>query len=308
MTDSGYLLVIARPAQRSRQHRWHEWLRKKLAKTQWSVHWFWTGPEFTADLQELQHQLQSAEQVLATGGDGTLHLAVNVVAGTQVPLGYLPAGSGNDFARYWLRGLKREQLLAVALYGPLYALDLGTVELAGPPGSLRYFVNSAGAGLDGALVREQQKVGKWGGQWDYSWRALKLLWQFQAGPLGLKAPSPKLRALGERAMLLLNLANNPYFGGGMFIAPHARGTNGQLAWTLVEQGSGWQKLRAFPTVYWGGHTRSSLVHTGQLRELTVTAPGWWLQADGEIVGQTPARFGIRPQAICVRLPSPAVSA
>src|SRR5437762_12450381 len=97
-----------------------------------------------------------ATALVAVGGDGTVHLALQAVAGTQVPFGIVPAGTGNDIAANLglaAGALDAAEALAYALrIDQTRALDLGRVGLAG--GEVRWFAGVLGAGFD-AIVNER---------------------------------------------------------------------------------------------------------------------------------------------------------
>ena len=93
--------------------------------------------------RELRAQIQAAGPgvtVVACGGDGTVHLAVNASAGIDSTLAVVPMGTGNDFARHL--GLRGHNAGVAALRaGVVRELDLGRIELQ--DGTVRYFAGIA---------------------------------------------------------------------------------------------------------------------------------------------------------------------
>jgi len=98
---------------------------------------------------------QGADLVLACGGDGTVRAVLTVLAGTDVPLGILPAGTGNLLARNL--GLPLDDLakaVEVALNGTDRTLDVGRLEPNAPDGRHERFAVMAGVGVDAAIMRD----------------------------------------------------------------------------------------------------------------------------------------------------------
>ncbi|MBS3949386.1 MAG: diacylglycerol kinase family lipid kinase, partial [Peptococcaceae bacterium] len=92
--------------------------------------------------------------VISMGGDGTLSEVVNGLAGTTCVLGFIPAGSGNDFGRtFGLRSGDVEQACAVIIQEDVREIDLGYTEG-------KYFLNVAGAGFDAEVGHMANVWGK----------------------------------------------------------------------------------------------------------------------------------------------------
>ncbi|MCL5255195.1 MAG: diacylglycerol kinase family lipid kinase [Gammaproteobacteria bacterium] len=241
------------------------------------------------------------ERVVVLGGDGTLHQAVNALAGSQLPVGYMPCGTGNDFARAWFKAtvnsksLNDQFWLEQALNAPIQTIDLGQV------GS-RYFVNVAGVGFDAEIV---QRLGSKKYVWprlSYLACALLSLLSYREKPLHFRGTQQKLLALGQRKTLLLTAANSNYFGAGMHIAPHAVTNDGYLAYCLIEAMPLWRKLLSLPKLYQGRHLNLKQVHSGQFSALEITTPDLPVEADGEWIGTTPIRIRTIPAAFQLRRP------
>ncbi|MFU8783793.1 diacylglycerol/lipid kinase family protein [Aliidiomarina sp.] len=158
-------------------------------------------------------------------------------------------------------------------------------------------------GFDGALV---QKLGTRKFIWpklSYVLAALQSLFSYRAQSFELQATNQKLLAIGQRPAFLFTLANSQYFGAGMHIAPHAKISDGKLAYCLIERCGNFTKLNVFRRVFAGTHGEHGKVHCGQLSAVSVCAQGLPVQADGEWVGETPMIFRTIPAAISIRKPS-----
>jgi diacylglycerol kinase (ATP) len=89
------------------------------------------------------------------------------------------------------------------------------------------------------------------------------------------------------------VANGPYYGGGMCIAPGARVDDGRLDLCMVGEVSRWELVRQFPRVYRGTHVAHAAVVTASGRRIEVLAnEGREIFADGEYVGAAPATIEV----------------
>lgn len=292
------VLVLVNPVANSKREKMLQQLLQTLSSRNVAYQYLETFANVEQTTAALAALPPNFNQVVVLGGDGTLHQAVNLFAGTQIPIGYIASGTGNDFARGWFgeRRLSASEWIEQALYAPSIRVDLGQA------GS-RYFINVAGVGFDGALVR---KLGARKFIWpklSYALAALQSLFGYRAQTFDLQASNQKLLAIGQRPAFLFTLANSQYFGAGMQIAPHAKMNDGKLAYCFIERCGNFTKLNIFRRVFAGTHGEHAKVHCGQLNAVTVCAQGLPVQADGEWVGETPMIFRTIPAAISIRKPS-----
>jgi diacylglycerol kinase (ATP) len=182
------------------------------------------------------------ERLLVVGGDGTMHHAVQGLAGTATALGVIPMGTGNDLALALGTPRNLEEAVRHALTAPVRRIDLIR---AGDTCCVGY----AGAGFDSEVTRRANQV-RWGrGRWIYPWSALRTLVSF-------KPPLAKVTWDGgtfEGRVMFVDATNLPSYGGGMLIAPSARIDDGQLELLIVREVSRLTFLSVFPKVYKGNH-------------------------------------------------------
>jgi diacylglycerol kinase (ATP) len=162
-----------------------------------------------------------ATTIVVVGGDGTTANVANAIlnSGRDVRLGVSPAGTGNDFAK--TLGTAKASLRSVAeaavTEGDARA-DVGRIED-------RFFLNCVGFGFDVAVL---EKIGSnsWlRGNSVYLVTALQQLFSFQGSELSLKSAASDRKS--ERLMILV-IANSPWFGGMFRIAPDASVADGML--------------------------------------------------------------------------------
>ncbi|HZG57001.1 diacylglycerol kinase family protein [Paenibacillus sp.] len=239
--------------------------------------------------------------IVAVGGDGTVHEVVAGLLGSNVPLGHIPAGSGNDFARCLRLPAGPSEAVDALIAGHTVAIDVGRAN--GRP-----FVNSFGAGFDGEVGRIANRA-----QWKRSMNAL--------GLGALAYPFAVLAALGAyrparvgievdgvprefEGVWLAVAANMPAFGGGMRICPEASPTDGALDVCVVHGLSRWRLLRYFPRLYRGTHLDLPYVTMLRGREVRVRSDRrLYGQADGEGADAGDATISVAPAGLRVVVPA-----
>ncbi|GAC1329705.1 MAG: YegS/Rv2252/BmrU family lipid kinase [Mycobacteriales bacterium] len=238
---------------------------------------------------------QGLTGLVAVGGDGTVNLALQAVAGTPTPLGIVPAGTGNDFASALGLSAKRpEAAIAAIVAGAVRTVD---AVRAGE----RWWDCVMGAGFDSA-VNERANGMRWPrGPMRYNLAILAELGVFtpKAFTLTLDGVRHDLEAM------MVAVANAPAYGGGLRVAPDARLDDGLLDVVVVAPMSKPTFLRLLPRVRTGGHIghRSVSVHRAGVVELA--GEGQTAYADGERLAALPVRAQCVPGALRVFAPDPA---
>jgi diacylglycerol kinase (ATP) len=232
------------------------------------------------------------ETLVVCGGDGMVHLGVQAVAGTDTRLGIIPAGTGNDVARY-LDIPRSDPVLAgdVVARGKERVIDLARV------GSV-YFVSVLAAGFD-AIVNERANAMSWPkGQMRYNLATL--------AELRVLAPIPyvlELDGVEERLdATLVAVGNGPSFGGGLRITEGAELDDGLLDVVVIKPLSKLGLLRTYPKLFKGTHVHHPQYRHHRVRRVTVAAPGIVAYADGERIGALPLTIEIAPGALRILVP------
>ncbi|ACQ80317.1 diacylglycerol kinase catalytic region [Beutenbergia cavernae DSM 12333] len=262
---------------------------------------------------EARHRAESAvgsgdvDALIVVGGDGVVNLGANAVLGhdPHVPLGIVPAGSGNDAAR----GLRipvgdveaAVGVLLAALHAPR-AIDAVEVERPTVPGR-RWYVGVLSAGFDAAVNERANRMRRLRGRARYAAAVLGELRRFRGYTFALEVDG----ARSELAGTLVSVANGTAIGGGMRIAPGADLTDGLLDVVTADRVSRRELLRIFPRVYAGTHVDHDAVHVVHARSVLLDvgpgvsplAPPPIAHADGEPIGALPLRATVRPGALRV---------
>ncbi len=269
-----------------------------------------SAPDFDGLVRVARRSLGSdpaTDALVVVGGDGMVNLGVNLVAGTGIPLGIIPAGTGNDFATgvgipthtdaataFLCDALEREPRVvdAARVTGP--GLD---VPADGPDSSEphRWFAGVLSAGFDAAVNERANRMRRPKG-------ASRYVIALVAELLTLKTRRYRLDIDGERVEVdscLLSVANNTTIGGGMKIAPDALLDDGLLDVFIVQPVSKLRFIRLFPRVFSGTHAGLPIVEFRRARRVSVDAQGIAGYADGERFGDLPLEVELVPGALRV---------
>lgn len=234
------------------------------------------------------------DTLIVVGGDGMVHLGVNLVAQTGVPLGIVAAGTGNDIAREL--GLPvRDAAAAVEriLHGRTRAVDL--VRTHDPDGASRWFAGVLAAGFD-AVVNERANHWRWPkGTARYNLAVMRELPVFRAIPYVLTIDGVRR----ELEAMLVAVGNGPAYGGGMQVVPGAQFDDGLLDVLVLQRISIPEFLRVFPRVFTGRHVDHPAVEILRGRSVTLQAKGIVAYADGERFTPLPCTLDVVPGAVTV---------
>lgn len=237
-----------------------------------------------------------AAALVAAGGDGTLHLALQAVAGTGVPFGAIPAGTGNDFVIEL--GLPDKPLEAASLIADAVAqgrakqVDLARVT---GHGQQLWFGAVLGAGFD-AIVNERANAMRFPRgprRYDVAIFAELVRLRPRDYTLTLDGQSQQIKAV------LIAVGNTASYGGGMRICPAANPYDGLLDVVLAGPISRSTLVRIKPQVREGTHVTHPAVSTyrAAVVEIAVSGPPIVAYADGERAFPLPMRIECVPGAL-----------
>jgi len=241
-----------------------------------------------------------ARVVVVAGGDGTLHHAVQELAGSTTALAILPIGTGDDNARTLGIPLKDPVRAARAVLGDrTRTIDLG--EVTADDGTHRYFLGVLSAGFD-SFVNERANRMHWPkGKARYVVAIAGELRTFRPVEYTAQMDGTEFR----QGAMLVAVGNGVSYGGGMKVCPGAVPDDGLLDVTWLHAVSTPTFIRVFPSVFSGSHVNKDFVSTFQARSIRLEAAGQLAYADGERVGPLPISIRSRPGALGVVVPSPA---
>lgn len=230
--------------------------------------------------------------IVAVGGDGTANEVGNALIGTSIPMGYIPAGTGNDFA-----------LAHKIPLDPVYALDrirkhnvqrIDTADLGH-----RKMIGFMGIGFDGKVAEtvnlspKKRRLGRL----TYGLEALRVLKQFQPSHYSLTIDGQSFEYDGVWLIAITNIAN---YAGGMKICPDAKFDDGQLDLCCVRNLTPGQFLRIFPSVYSGKHIHHPSIHFHRGKEFSIESDSQpTVHVDGEVIANTPLSVRVLPESLLV---------
>jgi len=248
-----------------------------------------------------------ADALIMVGGDGMVNLGLQLVAGTGIPLGVVPAGTGNDIARYLGLPLRDpEAAVRIVTAGRTDRFDLGRISGPGSPNP-RWFGTVLACGLDSRVNERANRMRRPRGPSRYTLALLAELGPFSAMPFLLDADGERIELDG----MLIAVGNGPSYGGGMRICPQADPHDGRFQITTVDRVGKPTLLRIFPKIFSGRHIEHPRVHVRDAARVELsTEPGRTVSiwADGEWAGVLPATVETVPGALLAYVPGPAVSA
>ena len=229
------------------------------------------------------------ESLVVLGGDGMVHLGVQAVAGTGTPLGIIPAGTGNDVARYF--DLPRKDPVAAAdrvIAGATRQVDLARA-------GHKYFATVLCAGFD-AMVNERANRMTWPkGQMRYNLATLSELRVFRPLPYTLELDGKQLKL----DAMMVSVGNGPSFGGGLRITEGAVLDDGMLDVVIIKPMTRTSLVRTYPKLFKGTHVSHPQYEHHLVRTVTIAAPGITTYADGERFGDLPLSVECAPGALIV---------
>lgn len=253
--------------------------------------------------------------VVAVGGDGLIHLAVQQLALTGIGLGIVPSGSGNDYARA-LRIPRRHVAAAIDLIVgtdpvPLDLARLGTPTTAAAtgatpdatragtctPNSPRWFAEVMSAGFDSRANARANRMKLIRGGARYTAAVLAGLGDTRGMNLTVTVDGTTHRHRAE----LATVGVTAYYGGGLAMLAGADPTDGRLDVVVVDELSPLRLLTLFPRVFTGTHLRLPVVHRYRGVEVALAAADRDVltYADGEPFHPLPLRLTCVPGALRV---------
>ena len=248
---------------------------------------------------KLPERMRMAERegydtVAAAGGDGTVRSVAQSLIGSRLRLGVIPVGTANNIARSLKIPFENQAALEVLAQGRERRIDIGKV-------GGEYFLEGAGVGLfadaieaiGGSELRPNQVL-----------RILRLL-----GPLWWNPNVSSLRLTldgvkqSEQAIMVA-IANTPYLGEGIPIAPEARLNDGLFDIILIGEMTRWELAQFARSALRGTHLALPKVRRtqAQILEINRVYPKLHalpVHADDHIAAHTPARFEVVPAALRV---------
>jgi YegS/Rv2252/BmrU family lipid kinase len=255
--------------------------------------------ERTRGLEDgVERALRAAEAdeiPVVVSGDGLIGAIGGALAGSDVPLGIVPGGRGNDLARGLDIPSEPEVVVAMLAAGHTRRIDVGEV-------NGKRFLGIVSVGFDSEANRLANET-KWlRGNLVYAYAGLRTLFGWKPARFTICVGEQRERFTGYS----VSVANNKAFGGGMFIAPDAELGDGKFDVVSVGEVGKLRFLGNLPKVFKGTHVDEDEVRVFRASRLELNASRPFpVYADGEHLTDLPAKLRVLPQALRVIVPSQA---
>jgi YegS/Rv2252/BmrU family lipid kinase len=296
-TDSSPLALIVNPsAGRGRTGEMLPKVEKALDQRRMAFRVERTqGREHAID--EILRAAQAGEVPVIMSGDGLIGLAGGILAGSEVPLGIIPGGRGNDFARALGIPTDPEGAVDVLAAGAIRQVDVGEAN-----GQRFLCIASVGFDSDANRIANQTKLIK--GNLVYAYAALRALLRWKPARFTVTVGEERARFTGYTVAV----ANTQAYGGGMLVAPDADPCDGEFDVVLIGEVGKLRFLGNLPKVFKGTHVESEEVRVFRAAALELEASRpFAVYADGEHITDTPVSLRLLPRALGVIAPPQAAA-
>ena len=232
---------------------------------------------------------RGARLVLAWGGDGTINEVASALAFDEVPMGIVPAGSGNGLARELGVHPRPERAIADALAAEPQPMDLGEID-----GHL--FANIAGIGFDAHVASAFASATRRGFA-GYAAITARALTTYKVRQYRITSGDE----VTDVRAVLVTIANSAQFGNGARIAPGAHLDDGWLDLVVVPERSRLRTVCPLPRLFNGTVQKIPGCTIRKIRRVTIESDHPMpYHVDGEpLVGGTTLKVRIHEHALRV---------
>ncbi len=242
-----------------------------------------TRPKEASELAK-KYAFQGENRIYAVGGDGTLNEVLNGVIHSPSALGLIPAGTGNDFAKYAFKG--EPKTIAEMIEAPITTIDVGEC-------NNHYFINIASVGIDAEVCYQIEafKKKRWiPNHLKYLTTVLFSLKNFKGYHLNIDGI--------EKNVTLIAFANGKYYGGGVNIAPEATAIDGLFDVCVANKVSKYEITQLLPKMKNAGHVGHKDITFYRSSEVLVTSnEEMIIQLDGELLYAKSALFKLHEKKL-----------
>ncbi len=251
----------------------------------------------TRDIDHAREQARAAvaagETVIAIGGDGLLRPIAAELRGSDSALAIVPGGRGNDLARVLEIPTDTAAATRIAVEGREWLMDMATVD--GEP-----YLGIASFGFDSDANRIANEARLVKGNAVYLYAALRALMAWRPARFTVTVDGERHQLTGFSA----GVANSRAYGGGMMVAPQAELDDGQLdAMALGDVSKRYFLFRLMPKIFKGAHLTDPGFHYWRGTSIEVAADrDFTIYADGDPIGELPARVEVEPRCLRVIVP------
>ncbi|HPD64009.1 MAG TPA: diacylglycerol kinase family lipid kinase [Bacteroidia bacterium] len=265
------------------------------------------GFEFDFQISEKKDQIitlskeaveQGSKKLIVVGGDGSLFEMVNgiylqnKVSPSDIVIGQIPVGTGNDWGKMYENSLDFRKSIQIIKEGRTFRQDLGTIYF--PEEKKRYyFVNIAGLGFDGAVLKEvwKQKEKGRNGAMIYLLMLVKSLFGSGYHKVTLTYSGTK----EEQIIFSMAAGIGRYNGNGMMQLPFSHPADGMLDVSIINKIGKIEVIREVKNLFSGTYVKNKHVRIRRTDKIIIeSGKKIPVEADGEFLGYSPVEIGILP--------------
>lgn len=239
---------------------------------------------------ELAHSCAADDRcraVLAIGGDGTAFEVASGLAGTGIPMGIIPAGTGNDFIKTVRIPKEPMAALEFVLTHTPRAVDIGSI-------NQQHFLNVCGTGFDVTVLEQMEKLSSsMRGITPYLIALVKAITVFK--PIHVRYTIEGQAV--ERDVLICAVANGRFIGGGIPICPKAEVDDHLLDVVIVDAVPRWKVPFYLPGLLMGKVLDFKISSHVRCQQISIESKDMSLQIDGEIFHMDHADFAVQPSVL-----------
>lgn len=303
MTETLYALLVNPVAGNGKGHNNCSKTKSELKQQNISFGEFVTtkaGDEHQILVNAVQNGFRN---FIIIGGDGTLSKVIHSFLQTtelskeEFRFGVIPSGTGNDWCRHHGISANPQKALEVILKGKTTKHDAGIIQSRN---SIRYFINMAGTGFQGYVVKRITEKGSHKtNRLFYYLKVLQYIFSYRPSTVSLQCEEMQI----NEPVFSIAAGICKYNGGGMMQAPGAVADDGLLDITIIKKMSLIQLLLNFPKISSGRHVRHPLVSVFRTKNFSVqSSEVVFADADGELSFASPFQFSILPNAVRMFVP------
>lgn len=204
--------------------------------------------------------LQSFTDIVIIGGDGTINYIINRYPDIALPIGIVPAGSGNDLAFTLFPHNNIADQIENAIHGNTCLIDAGLC-------NGRIFLNCLGVGFDGEVAREIPAINWLSGRIKYYWVVIKKIVSYRSRMVNISWQN----GFTEGRKFMVTVANGYRSGGGFKVAPRADWQDGLLELVIINSLPVWKRFLYLPRIEHGTHLALSVVESRRVEKLTIAS-------------------------------------
>ena len=300
-----YIIVNPMSANKSTSKKWSD-LKKiieyKLGDFKYALT---TGIGHATEIS--RHALMNGyERIISIGGDGTNNEVINGFFDKGKPINseavfsLINMGTGGDFRRTLALPKSAEECINALAFGNVMSCDIGKLTFVNysDEETVRYFINIASFGLGGLVDKTVNSTTKaFGGKASFMIGSIRAFLMYTNKKVTIKIDDKEVI---DKKINNVVVANGCYFGGGMYVAPHAKIDDGLFDVLIIGDLRTKESYSLLKNIYTGNHLKLDHVQNIKAKKLTAESnEEVLLDVDGEQPGKLPATFEIIPSAIKV---------